>query len=288
MQTELPSLFNRLGHEALNALIWQRFRPHLNRARVSVCAQPPRRTMWRDFPIIYAISRHLVPQPADWPRWCRISGPWWLPEHDWQPPAALADFLNAGEAPIYIGFGSLGAIGALSGADGERLRDALVRAVGQRRALFYPGRCRLDGHALPSNFHVLGETPHDWLFPRTSLVIHQGSSGTTHMAARAGVPSVVVPFTYDQFFWARQLAARGVAPRHVPGPRLDATTLARQIEQAEHPEMRTQAAQLGRLISQENGLEQAVEWIEHYIRRTRHRQITQSVLERGLDSSTLD
>jgi hypothetical protein len=65
---------------------------------------------------------------------------------------------------------------------------------------------------LPTNFCIIGDTPHDWLFPRTSLVIHHGGSGTTHSAARAGVPSVVLPFAADQFFWAEQLRQRSIAP----------------------------------------------------------------------------
>lgn len=282
LQSEvLPSVFNRLGHEALNALIWRRFRPHLNRARQRVCAQAARRTMWRDFPIIYAISRHLLPQPADWPRWCRISGPWLLPELHWQPSAALADFLTAGEAPIYVGFGNLAGLGQ------TRMLDTVIEAVGGRRALFYPGRSGLlDGQRLPDNFFVLDDTPHDWLFPRTSLVVHQGGAGTTHMAARAGVPSVVVPFAYDQFFWARRLAALGVAPRHVAGPRLDGATLARMIEHAERPEVRQRARALGAQVTQEDGLGLAVEWIEHFVKRARHRAATVSMLQGALDSGS--
>ena len=44
----------------------------------------------------------------------------------------------------------------------------------------------MDTQGLPSNFHVVGDTPHDWLFPRTALVVHHGGSGTSHSAARAG------------------------------------------------------------------------------------------------------
>jgi UDP:flavonoid glycosyltransferase YjiC (YdhE family) len=44
----------------------------------------------------------------------------------------------------------------------------------------------IDPKALPDNFLVIGDTPHDWLFPRTVAVIHHGGSGTSHFAARAG------------------------------------------------------------------------------------------------------
>jgi UDP:flavonoid glycosyltransferase YjiC (YdhE family) len=275
---QLPTKLNRLTHEALNALIWRRFRPHLNRARQLVCAQAPRMTMWNDFPIIYGISRHLVPQPTDWPRWCRISGAWALPELDWQPPLPLMRFLNAGEAPIYIGFGSL------VGNDHARTLRTVIDAVAGRRALFYPGGGGVDGYALPRNFHVLQDTPHDWLFPRTSLVVHHGGAGTSHAATRAGVPSVVVPFANDQFFWADRLAALGVAPRHVPGPKLDAEALARMIDAAQQPEVRQRARALGTAMAQEDGLGQAVQWIEHCVQRLGHRPGASQMLPMALDS----
>lgn len=268
----LPTKLNRLTHTALNALLWRRFRPHLNRARQRVCAQAPRMTMWTDFPVIYGISRHLLPQPADWPRWCRISGAWSLAERDWLPPEALVRFLNAGEAPIYVSFGSM------VGPDQARTLNAVVDAVGGRRTLFHPGRSDIDTSGLPRNFHVLDNTPHDWLFPRTSLVVHHGGAGTSHDAARAGVPSVVVPFANDQFFWASRLAALGVAPRHVPGPRLDRDALARMINFAEQADVRQRARDLGTVMAQEDGVWQAVQWIEHYVQRV-HEGMTMTKLK---------
>ncbi|WP_369679462.1 glycosyltransferase, partial [Burkholderia ubonensis] len=101
--------------------------------------------------------------------------------------------------PVYVGFGSM------AGFDRASLTDALVTALDGRRALFYPGWSGIDTSALPKHVFVVGDTPHRWLFPRTSMVIHHGGSGTTHSAARAGVPSVVVPFAGDQFFWANRL-----------------------------------------------------------------------------------
>jgi sterol 3beta-glucosyltransferase len=81
---------------------------------------------------------------------------------------------------------------------------------------------------LPDNFLVIGDTPHDWLFPRTAAVIHHGGSGTSHSAARAGVPSIVIPFAGDQFFWAERLRVAGVAPATVDGrwPRAEAVVSA--------------------------------------------------------------
>jgi hypothetical protein len=159
-----------------------------------------------------------------------VCGQWLAPEAaGWSPPPALGEFLAAGEPPIYVGFGSM------AGFERRSLLREIVAAVAGRRALFYPGWSGVTGADLPANFLVIGDTPHAWLFPRMSLVIHHGGAGTTHSAARAGAPSVVAPFAGDQLFWADRLRRAGVAPpragegpagaRARPGHRLGAGRL---------------------------------------------------------------
>jgi UDP:flavonoid glycosyltransferase YjiC (YdhE family) len=69
----------------------------------------------------------------------------------------LTNFLSLGEAPIYIGFGSM------TGFDNERLLEALINVMRGRRALFNPGWSRIDIKRLPNNFFAIADTPHDWL-----------------------------------------------------------------------------------------------------------------------------
>ncbi|HVH87730.1 MAG TPA: nucleotide disphospho-sugar-binding domain-containing protein, partial [Terriglobales bacterium] len=100
------------------------------------------------------------------------------------------------------------------------------------------------------------------LFPRTSLVIHHGGSGTTHSAARAGVPSVVLPFAADQFFWAEQLRQRGIAPVAAPGPKVTTAILSRAIGGAQTAEMRERASVIGATMRAEEGLAEAVKRVD--------------------------
>ncbi|MEY4754945.1 MAG: hypothetical protein RJA44_2620, partial [Pseudomonadota bacterium] len=259
---QVPAALNHVSHRALNSLFWRRFKPHLNQARHAVCAQPPREHMWQDLPIVYGISRHLLPQPADWPDSSRICGAWNLPALDWQPSAALADFLNAGEAPIYVGFGSM------SGRQCQRSLGAVLEAIGPRRTLLWPGAGCADPGRLPSHIHVLRDAPHDWLFPRVCMAIHHGASGISHEVCRAGVPSVVLPFANDQFFWAGRLAALGVAAPAQPGLRAQVDTLARLIDHADRSDVQARARQLGALMATEDGLERAVHCIEQWVLRS--------------------
>jgi len=243
---------NRASFHLVNGFLWRAFRPSLNAARAEVCGLPPRRRMWTTHPVLYGYSPTLLPRPADWPAQVHVCGQWTLPMPDWTPPPALATFLDAGEPPVYIGFGSMG------GFDTGRLRQALVDGLGGRRAVFYPGWSRIDPSDLPANIHVLGDTPHDWLFPRTACVVHHGGSGTTHSAARAGVPSVVAPFAGDQPFWAHRLELAGVAPPATAGARFGADDLARGLAFADRPEVRARAADLGARLRAEDGLGAAV------------------------------
>lgn len=260
----VPRFLRHASHRVVNAMLWRVLRGSTNAARAAVCGLPPRRQVWTEHPMLYGISPSLVPQPADWPAQARICGQWLAPHTgDWQPPPALSDFLAAGEAPVYIGFGSM------TGIEPARLLREVRGAIGERRALIYPGWSGIDTAALPPNFHVLSDTPHDWLFPRTALVVHHGGSGTTHTAARAGVPSVVTPFAGDQAFWADRLQRLGVAGEAVPAARLDARRLARAIDFAAQPAVRQRAAALGERMRAEDGLGVALRTITRLLSRAK-------------------
>ncbi|WP_442807709.1 glycosyltransferase [Trinickia soli] len=271
----VPGFLNRASHRFVNDMIWRAFRQATNAARVEVCGLAPRKRNWTDHPILYGVSRALLPRPADWSEYARVCGQWTMPASagrlsgfgsgagagsgaDWTPPESLAAFLDAGEPPIYVGFGSM------AGFDREPMVRALVEAVGGRRALFYPGWSGVEPSALPSNFCVIGDTPHAWLFPRVAVAIHHGGAGTTHSATRARVPSVVVPFAGDQFFWAQRLYRLGAAAAPVDGKSVDAKALARAIDFALRPATRARAAELGAAMQEEEGLREAVAAIERW------------------------
>jgi len=252
----IPGWLNRTSHRLVNDLIWRAFRARINAARAATMGQAPRRRLWTGQPMLYGISPSLLPRPPDWPDNAQICGQWVPPAAGWSPPDSLAEFLGAGEPPLYLGFGSMAAL------DRRALLAALIPAVDGRRALFYPGWSGIQASDLPGNFLAIGDTPHDWLFPRVSIAVHHGGAGTSHSAVRAGVPSVVVPFAGDQFFWADCLRRAGVAPPPIAAKGLTASALARAIASADGAAMRSRAAALGTSMRAEDGLGRAVAWIE--------------------------
>src|SRR5438477_3807622 len=59
-------------------------------------------------PTLYAYSAMVSPRPRDWPKSAIVTGFWSLADKsDWQPSEAFRKFLGEGEAPVYIGFGSM-------------------------------------------------------------------------------------------------------------------------------------------------------------------------------------
>lgn len=256
----LPALLRRASHGLVNQAVWRTFRRPLNAARVAL-GQPARRTLWTGLPMLYGISPQLLPPPADWPADHVVCGQWRLPAQPWTPPADLQAFLDAGPAPVYVGFGSM------TGFDREHVLPALLRALAPRRVLVFPGWSGLPATALPDTVFVLGPTPHEALFPRCALAIHHGGSGTTHSACRAGIPSLVMPLAADQFFWARRLQERGVAPGPLSPGRLDAATLAAALAFAEDPATRARAAALGAAMAGEDGVGTGVALIERWLSR---------------------
>jgi sterol 3beta-glucosyltransferase len=256
----VPRLLNRASHGFVTGMLWRVFRDKTNAAR-AIFRLAPRKAVWTEQPMVYGVSPNLLPTPTDWPGNAHLCGQWLARSPTWMPPPALTNFLAAGEAPIYIGFGSM------AGFDNTRLLDALIGATAGRRALFHSGWSGIDPKALPDNFLAVGDTPHDWLFPRTATVIHHGGSGTSHSAARAGVPSIVTPFAGDQFFWAERLRLAGVAPAAVDARRPTAQTFARALDFAATAPVRNRAQTLGETMRAENGVADAVAVLERIVGR---------------------
>ena len=254
----VPRFLNRASHGFVNGLLWRAFRRKTNAARARF-GLPRRKAVWTDLPMLYGVSPSLLPTPADWPADVRLCGQWLVRSPPWAPPPALAKFLAAGDPPIYVGFGSM------AGFDAPRLIEALVAATAGRRVLFNPGWSGVEAKDLPDSFLVIGDTPHDRLFPRVAAVVHHGGSGTSHSAARAGVPSVVVPFAGDQAFWAERLRLAGVAPAAVDGRRIKADAFARAFEFCDAASTKSRASALGERMRAERGVADAVAAIERIV-----------------------
>ncbi len=205
-------------------------------------------------------SVHVFPRPASWLEHVHITGYWFLDEEaGWQPPQDLLDFLQAGNPPVYVGFGSVG--DASLAEQKTRLVIEALRQSGQRGVLATGWNAMTKIGNLPDTVYMLDSAPHSWLFPQMAAVVHHGGAGTTAAGFRAGVPSIILPYGNDQFAWGLRAYELGAGPKPVPQKRLTAEALSSAITAALKPQALAAAEALGEKIRKEHGAEIAAEII---------------------------
>ena len=141
------------------------------------------------------------PDPAD--QAVFQTGAWILPDERPLSPE-LETFLDAGEPPVYFGFGSMRAPQDLS-----QVMIQTARALG-RRAIVSRGWADLSLVDNEPDCLAIGEVNQQALFKRVAAVVHHGGAGTTTAAALAGAPQVVIP----QMLRPALLGATSPPPRH--------------------------------------------------------------------------
>ncbi|KAK1386112.1 Udp-sugar-dependent glycosyltransferase [Heracleum sosnowskyi] len=119
-------------------------------------------------------------------------------------------------------------------------------------------------------FCFSGSIPYSWLFRKCDVAIHHGGSGSTAAALLVGIPQILCPFLFDQFYWAERMFWLGVSPE--PLKRDDmvpvdgnytsikeaAEKVSRSISYALSPEVRACALEVAERLSLEDGLSEAV------------------------------
>lgn len=260
--------FNRFTQVFYDYALHLGFRGKFNEWRVRLGLSPSGlRPIYRELhgeplPLLYGFSPTVIAPASDHGDHVHVTGYWFLErDDDWQPSPDLLDFLEAGEPPVYIGFGSLRA------DDFHELAALILDALKQtgQRGLLLTGWGGLSSDDLPETVYKLDAAPHDWLFPRMRAIVHHGGAGTTAAALRSGVPSLIVPFFGDQPFWGKRVSAIGAGPDPIPRQELSADRLAQAIQRMVYDlPLRDRAAAIGAAIQQEDGVQAAVTLIERY------------------------
>jgi vancomycin aglycone glucosyltransferase len=188
------------------------FRAAVNAHRTSMGLAPVddvRGYMFTDRPWL-AADPTLAPWPDPADDSVFQAGAWILPDDRPLSPE-LQQFLEAGEPPVYFGFGSTRAPQDLGS-----VMIQTARALG-RRAIVSRGWAGLSAAGKERDCLAIGEVNVQALFTRVAAVVHHGGAGTTTAAAMAAAPQVVVPQMYDQHYWARRVHDVGIGTAHAPG-----------------------------------------------------------------------
>jgi len=174
----------------------------------------------------------------------------------------LESFLSAGSKPIYIGFGSM------RHANSDEITRTIIDAVNDTgvRAIIAQNTSDIGSELRDSeNIYVLKEypIPHHVLFPRLRAAVHHGSWITTHLAAQAGVPQLVLPQASDQYLWADRVKKAGLGPGGVDMNRLSTKKLSKGIEAViSRQEYEINARALGERVRGIDGAKNAVALFE--------------------------
>lgn len=185
----------------------------------------------------------------------------WIRSDQRQLSPELETFLDAGEPPVYFGFGSMRA--------SQEVSQAMIKAAraAGRRAIVSRGWAALT---VPDNEREclsIGEENVQALFRRVAAVVHHGGAGTTTAAAQAGAPQVVVPQMYDQHYWAKRVQDLGIGTAHAPAPTADSLTEA--LSHTIRPEVAARARAVAASV-RADGAEIAARRLINEVFRTAH------------------
>ncbi|RAL40320.1 hypothetical protein DM860_006390 [Cuscuta australis] len=261
----------KISYQIVDSLIWLGIRDVINEFRRKKLKLRRFTYLTGSFsspeiPHGYIWSPHLVPKPKDWGPKTDVVGFCFLDlASNYVPPEPLLKWLEDGQKPIYIGFGSLPV------QEPEKMTEIIVQAleITGQRGIINKGWGGLGNLKEPKDdVYLLDNCPHDWLFLQCSAVVHHGGAGTTAAGLRAACPTTVVPFFGDQPFWGDRVHARGVGPAPIPVDEFSLEKLVAAIKFMLDPKVKESAVELSKAMKNEDGATGAVKaFYKHYPRK---------------------
>jgi UDP:flavonoid glycosyltransferase YjiC (YdhE family) len=219
--------------------------------------------------VLAMFSKQLgAPQP-DWPSNTVVTG-FSLFDRDSAEdatPEAIERFLDDGPPPVVFTLGS-----SAVWTPGQFFAESLeaIRRLGCRAILLIgPEGANALPENLPNGVAAFGYAPYSSLFPRCAAIVHQGGVGTTAQAMRSGRPMLVIPYGFDQFDNADRTCRLGIA-RTISRSRATAPRIVDALRTLlDDSSYANRAAELGRLVREEDGPATASDAIEAQMARTR-------------------
>jgi rhamnosyltransferase subunit B len=259
-----PAWFKRaLYWLADRAVIDRILKQPLNDFRYSLGLAPVDRVMqrWMHSPqcvIGFFPAWFATPQP-DWPPNTHLVGfPLW---DGGNSHAAIrpevAEFLNAGEAPVIFTPGSAAA------TQHRYFHESLeaVRELGMR-AMFVTNFPEQVPAKLPAGVQSFTYLPFSEVLPRAVLLVYHGGIGTLAQAISAGIPHLVVPNGHDQFDNGWRIAELRLG-RSLPQTRYRARSAAAAIRMVlGNPAFKQRAREYAARVNSNAALDRACDLVE--------------------------
>ncbi len=209
--------------------------------------------------VLALFSRVFAEPQPDWPPQAEVTGfCFYDGRHEAEVPLKLSDFLESGAPPIVF---TLGSSAVWVARDFFRESVDAARRLGKRAVLLI-GDDRNKPGALPVGTIAIDYAPYQELLPRAGVVVHHGGVGTTSQSLLAGVPTLIVPFAFDQADNAEHARRLGTS-RTIYRNKYLAPRVARELsELLGQPAYARRATEVSRQLKRENGPARAADLIE--------------------------
>lgn len=214
---------------------------------------------------LYAFSPRLLARPKDWDDNVDITGFLTVPLykrialHIESAPLELTEWLQKGEKPLYVGFGSIPIPKPALLA--QVLRELLEKT--NYRIVFCQGWSQMPD--LPKNEKIFSvkSINHAWLFPQCCAALIHGGIGTIAAVLQAGIPPIVGSIFGDQPLWGKLIEQQGLGI-HVPFKKITTSRILEAITKTKSQEMKQKASALGEQLRKEDGTVYAIRSLEKY------------------------
>jgi sterol 3beta-glucosyltransferase len=263
-------LYNKFTYKLFESFYWRSNKDGINDFRSSIglpALKTPILKKIADQKILnlHCFSPVLRARPDDWAAHIDITGFLFLPNEkrranfQEQIPEELTRWLDDGDKPIYIGFGSIP-------IPNPTVFESIIKELldtTTHRFIFCQGWSQPTNLPDHPRLFKIKSVNHDWLFPRCKTAIIHGGVGTTAAVLKAKIPLIIISIVADQPWWGKIIEAKLVGV-HIPFRKLTKQKLLTAIADTESLLMRRQAARLGEQINQEDGLRKTVDALEKY------------------------
>ncbi len=174
----------------------------------------------------------------------------------------LDRFLQSGEPPIMFTLGSTAV------SHPGSFYQTSIEAAGQLSARAVLIGASTETQFLSPTILSVPYAPYSKVFPRASVIVHQGGSGTTAQSLRSGRPMLFVPWGWDQPDNAARVERRGAA-LSVPKNHYSAARAVHALRRLmTEPGFATNAAAAATQVRGESGVRGAVDSIELLLRES--------------------
>jgi rhamnosyltransferase subunit B len=177
-------------------------------------------------------------------------------------PPVLQQFLEAGKAPIVFTLGSAAVM-----VPGDFYQESIEATKQLKcRAVLLIGK-NTPPENLPPDIIAIDYVSYSQIFPHACAIVHQGGIGTTAQALKAGRPTLIMPYSYDQPDNAARVERLGTS-RTISRQQYTRLRVAKELQiLLENPKYTIKALEIGNIIQLEDGTKVACDAIEQQLKK---------------------